>query len=86
MSSDFQAPGTGVFSCTLCAPQRPPARRCGFTPLTGSVEMLTGFLSSRASSSQTSFGQSAPSSWIDSSVTTYRSRPKSGSTVWVKPL
>jgi hypothetical protein len=38
--------------------------------VTGSVEMLTGFFSSRASSSQTSFGQSAPSFWIDSSVTT----------------
>ena len=70
MFSDFQAPGTGGFSWTLCAPQRPPLCSSGFTPETGSVEMLTGWRSSRASTSHTSFGQSAPSSWIDSSVTT----------------
>ena len=48
--------------------------------------MDSGRDSLRASTSHTSLGQSAPRSITDSSDTTYRSRPNSGSVVWVKPL
>jgi len=64
----------------IVAPQRPPLWMNCFTPGAGIVAMLTRWRSSRASSIHTSFGQSAPSSMIDSSVTTRSPRSKSGST------
>ena len=48
--------------------------------------MLTRCVSSRASTTHTSLGQSAALSCTDSSLTTSRPRSKSGSTVWLKPL
>jgi len=52
----------------------------------GKVLIGTGLLSRRASTTQTSFGQSFPSGWTHSSLTMRSSRPKSGSTVCVNPV
>jgi len=48
--------------------------------------MGSGFASERASTTHTSLGQSAPSSFTHSSETIHSLRSNSGSTVWVKPL
>ena len=77
----FRAHNTNVY------PERPDRAYVGYIDGgAGSVPMGTGLSSARASTIHTSLGQSAPLSWMHSSLTTSRLRPKSGSTVWVKPL
>ena len=85
MVSDFQQPSFGRFSHRLCAPNRPPRRENTSTGGSGQVAIGTGFSSARLSTIHTSFGQSAPSLRVASSLTTSRLRSKNGTTVWVKP-
>jgi hypothetical protein len=51
----------------------------------GQVAIGTGLVSVRPSTIQTSFGQSAPSVRVHSSLTIKRPRSKNGTTVCVKP-
>src|SRR5205085_7756347 len=83
--SDFQQFAFGKFSHRLCAPNRPPRRAKLSTGGMGQVAIGTGFSSVRLSTIHTSFGQSAPSLRVHSSLTISSSRSKSGTTVWVKP-
>jgi hypothetical protein len=84
--SEIHDVGTGRFSCRLCAPKRPP--RCANAACGGAGKVLigTGLLSTRASSTHTSLGQSNPSFLMHSSLTTSKLRSNSGNTVCVKPL
>src|SRR5215468_4048081 len=70
----------------LWAPNRPPRLLYASTGGIGQVEIGTGCLSSRASRTHTSFGQSEALSVVDSSVTISRLRLNMGTTVWVKPV
>src|ERR1700732_4169949 len=83
--SDFQQFAFGRFSHRLCAPKRPPRRAKLSTGGNGQVAIGTGFSSVRLSTIHTSFGQSAPSLRVHSSLTINKSRSNSGTTVWVKP-
>src|SRR5215472_12630962 len=74
----------GKLGCRLWAPNRPPLAQ-NFPAFSGSgaVPTITGLVSARMSTSQTSLGASAHLSLTASSETSAKPRPKSGCTVWV---
>src|SRR5262249_5706552 len=77
----------GKFSCRLCAPKRPPREHSSATfSGTGAVPTITGLVSERMSTSQTSFGASSHLFIVASSETTARPRPARGCTVWVQEV
>src|SRR5919108_144521 len=69
----------------LCAPKRDERWAYFSIGGNGKEPTMTGLVSSLASTTQVSFGQSSPLGRVASSVTISRPRPKSGSTVCVKP-
>src|ERR1017187_3744479 len=85
MVSERQDVGIGRFSCRLCAPNRPPRLANASFGGIGSVLMHSGCVSTLISSTHTSLGQSAALSFVDSSLTSIRSRLNSGSAVWLNP-
>src|ERR1700686_3102227 len=77
--------GPGKFGCRLCAPKRPPRLHSAETSCgTGAVPTMIGFVSSRMSTIQISFGASAHFSLTASSETVASPRLKSGWNGWVQ--
>ena len=82
--SDRQDVARKVLMDIVCA-EAPAALAEGFDRRQRQVEIGTRFVSSRASTIQTSLGQSTPSSWCIRRSDN-RSRSNSGTTVCVKPV
>src|SRR6266851_5948221 len=82
--SECQQVGSGTFSWMLWAPKRPLAAKAWWSG-SGQVAIGTRLVSSRASRTQISFGQSLALFSVDSSVTSISPRSNSGTTVCMKP-